>query len=375
MKFELVSTAEQLAELMDDIGDVTEVIVDTEFMRRDTFYPQAALVQLCFPNRPDTAWLLDPLTITDFEPLRELFNNEDVIKVLHSASEDLEVFQKLLGCQPLPLFDSQRAAAFAGLGFGLGYRALVEAMSGISIDKEETRSDWLARPLSERQLAYAAADVIPLLDVYRQLRARLEESGRLEWVLEDGALAAAAVTASGPPSYHRIKTAWKLPPRKLGVLQSLCDWREYRAREVDKPRSWILSDQACMLLAQRCPESFNELRDIPEIPPSVMRKQGEVLLELVGQALAAAETDLPPSMPRPLDQEQRSQLKKIKKAAGDIARRWEVEPAALLPARDYELMVRLACGEEVETPGSWSGWRRAEIVEPLLGLLGVEGHS
>jgi ribonuclease D len=159
MNYQLLNSDSDLAALIERHRDNTFVIVDTEFMRRDTFWPQAALVQLCFPAEPNFAWLLDPLAISDFTPLQDLFEDESVVKVLHSASEDLEVFQQFLGCQPLPIFDTQRAAAFVGRGFGLGYRALVEAISGLELAKDETRSNWLARPLTDAQLNYAAADV------------------------------------------------------------------------------------------------------------------------------------------------------------------------------------------------------------------------
>ena len=314
MELELLKTDPQLETLVREQGDIDVVIVDTEFMRRDTFYPRAALVQLCFPGTPDKAWLLDPLSIGDFSPLQRLFRDESVVKVLHSASEDLEVFQQLLGCQPLPLFDTQRAAAFAGHGFGLGYRALVEAISGLELAKVETRSDWLARPLSDGQLNYAAADVIPLLPAYQQLREELEAKGRLAWVLEDGAAAVQALTEVGPAPYLRLKSAWKLPPRQLAVLRELCEWREQRARQRDKPRGWILSDKICLQLAQHCPATFTELRATPEMPQAVLRNQGEALLDLIEDALAQPESELPPVMAKPLDREQRQQLKQLKQA-------------------------------------------------------------
>ena len=150
---------------------VDVVIVDTEFMRRNTFFPQVALVQLCFSGggADGTAWLIDPLCIDDPEPLARLLEDPAVTKVLHSASEDLEVFQSWLGVLPRPLFDTQKAAALAGMEFGMGYRALVLALCEEDLPKGETRSDWLQRPLTESQCHYAAQDVSWLLSVYRLL--------------------------------------------------------------------------------------------------------------------------------------------------------------------------------------------------------------
>ncbi|MEP5765607.1 MAG: ribonuclease D [Halieaceae bacterium] len=375
MDFSLIETDAGLRELIERFADSDAVIIDTEFMRRDTFFPKAALFQLCFPAQPQTGWLVDPLKVSDFAPLRQLFSDESVVKVLHSASEDLEVFQKFLGCQPTPLFDTQRAAAFTGLRFGLGYRALVEAVSGIHIDKEQTRSNWLARPLSEEQLLYAAADVVHLLPVYRHLEEGLAQHGRLQWVLEDSATAAHAASQPAPPSFLRVKTAWKLDSRALAILQELCDWRDERARRLDKPRSWILSDKLCHELAQRAPADTAQLRAIPELPHAVQRKQGDVLLELIAEVMARDADDLPKALPRPLNPEQRNQLKRLKRAAAGIAGELEIDTEALLPAKDYELMVRLASGQPVEQPERWRGWRQDVLVKPLFEEVGAEVAS
>lgn len=373
MSYEIIGDSAALAGLLERFGTSDVVIVDTEFMRRDTYYPQAALIQLCFPGQPDTAWLVDPLAVEDFAPLKALFANPDTVKVLHSCSEDLEVFQKFLGVLPQPLFDTQRAAAFAGLGFSLGYRALVEAVTGTVLAKGETRSDWLARPLSDAQLEYAAADVVPLLPVYRHLRDTLDRLGRTTWILEDGANAVAEAAAPPAPTHLKVKTAWKLKPRQLAALQMLCDWRDERAMKLDKPRNWILNDKVCLAVAQRMPANLDQLRGVPDMPQAVVRKQGEVILDIVGSAAALQDSELPEPATAPLDAPRREELRRLKKAAADIARSWQVEPEALLPAKDYELMVRMAHGERVERPRHWRGWREKALVEPLLASLGHEG--
>ena len=368
MQYTLVESSADLAALVERFAGGDAVIVDTEFMRRDTFYPQVALVQLCFPAMPDMAWLIDPLAVEDLEPLAELLQDEKVIKVVHSASEDLEVFQTSLGCQPVPLFDTQKAAALVGLGFGLGYRRLVEQLTGQELDKDETRSDWLKRPLTPAQLDYASADVIPLLPVFRDLQARADARDRLDWILEEGAIATASAAAPSPPSYLKVKSAWKLKPRQLAVLRAICDWRDTRARELDKPRSWILADKICLAIAQRLPRSEGQLRNVPDMPHAVVRKQGHVLLESIESVMGLDEGELPSALPGPLNAPQRDLLKRLKQAAAELARQWQVEPEALLPSRDYETMVRLGSGEEVAVPPHWSGWRRDILIEPLLEL-------
>lgn len=368
MDYLLITSDEALARLFADHAGTRAVAIDTEFMRRDTYYPHAALIQLCFDNNDQRAWLVDPLTITDFEPLKALLQDTGIVKIMHSASEDLEVFQHFLDAQPQPLFDSQRAAAFAGGEFGLGYRALVASRLGLDLDKDATRSDWLARPLSEVQLVYAAADVVPLMAVYRELTSELEAADKLVWVLEDGEHAVAGAVDSGEPTHRRIKEAWKLDQTQLGVLEALCDWRERRAIYRDKPRNWILHDKCCLQIARSCPRSLAQLQHIEDLPPSVLRRQGDTLLDIVAGVLDGSADKLPALLPRPLTATQRDTVKKLKQAARKLAVEWAVAPEALLLSRDYELLARLGSGEEMAMPSRWQGWRSERLIQPLLQL-------
>lgn len=149
--------------------------LDTEFMRVDTFYPAAGLVQVGDGRQE---WLIDPLLIQDWSPFAELLEDERVVKVLHACSEDLEVFLRLTGSLPVPLFDTQLAAAYLGMAHSMGYSKLVKEVLDIDLPKDETRSDWLQRPLTEMQMRYAADDVQHLAQVYLALDARLSEEKR-----------------------------------------------------------------------------------------------------------------------------------------------------------------------------------------------------
>jgi ribonuclease D len=204
MQWNLIESDAALRAALSQLDDGGAVAVDTEFMRRNTFYPQVALVQLCFG---DKALLVDPLAIQDTSVLVELLTNPQIIKVLHSASEDLEVFQRWLGVVPEPLFDSQRAAALLDMGFGLGYSSLVKLICDVDLPKGETRSDWLQRPLTASQCEYAAQDVAWLLPVWRHLQARCDEQGKTDWVLADGRDAIASFRAASYDYTKRIKTA------------------------------------------------------------------------------------------------------------------------------------------------------------------------
>jgi ribonuclease D len=372
LNWELIDTDARLVELLNEAGDSRSVMVDTEFMRRNTFYPKVALLQLCFDTGPaaETAWLIDPLVIQDSTPLIRLLTDQSVLKVLHSASEDLEVFHRWLGVLPQPMFDTQRAAALLNIGFGMGYRNLVLALCDVDLPKGETQSDWLQRPLTESQCNYAAQDVTWLLKAWRILDSRCREQGKLDWVLADSASALSAALNNGGAYYQRIKNAWKLDRRQLGALIAVCDWREKTARERDKPRSWIIDDKACLQLAQSRPSSRNALRAAVDLPPPAQRRYTDVLLDVLERQREVPEDDLPQRLPEPLNARQRDRVKNLKARVRELAEELDAAPESLLQGKDYELLVRGEAGEDCASPAHWQGWRRKQVIEPLWQLLG-----
>ncbi|MCB1675169.1 MAG: ribonuclease D [Halioglobus sp.] len=370
MSWRLVESDAQLRRMLALHAGSAAVMVDTEFMRRNTFFPRVALVQLCFDGPAQGgAWLIDPLLLTDPAPLANLMRDASVTKVLHAPSEDLEVLQHWLGVLPDPLFDTQRAAALAGRDFGLSYRALVQQICAVDLPKGETRSDWLQRPLSAAQCDYAAQDVTWLLQVWRALEPQCAQRDRLDWVLADGRAATAAQNGASAEYYVRIKLAWKLDRRQLGVLRAVCRWREQVARQRDKPRGWIIDDNACLQLAQCDARSLPALQAALDLPPPALRRYGKALLEVLAAQRRVPDSDLPRALPAPLDRGQRDWLKKLKQQVQAIARELEVAPEVLLSGRDCELLLREARGELDEPPTHWSGWRAERVIAPLRRTL------
>jgi ribonuclease D len=366
MSHTLVDSDAGLARVLAALAGAREVAVDTEFMRRDTYYPQVALLQLCAGSE---AWLVDPLSITALDGLRDFLVDDRVVKVLHSCSEDLEVFRCWLGVLPAPLIDTQRAAALLGEAFGLGYRALVEVLLGIDLEKGETRSDWLQRPLTASQCHYAAQDVIQLLPAWQVLREGAEAQGRMAWLLEEGADACAALAERERDIHLRVKGAGRLAPRQLEVLRRLCLWREERARRLDRPRGWVLSDKACLAIAREQPRRHESLEGLDVLPPAVLRRQGDALLTCVEEALATPAGDLPAAAPPGLAPPQRERLKSLREALRERAEALGIAPEAALSGSELELLVREAAGETIVAPPRWSGWRADAVVAPLRAAL------
>ena len=362
MGWKLIEGDEALSRVLEANTGATAVAVDTEFMRRNTYFPKVALVQLCFG---DGALLIDPLTLEDPSPLAALLTNTGVVKVLHSASEDLEVFDHWLGVLPTPLFDTQRAAALLDRGFGLSYRALVEAVCDVNLPKGETRSDWLQRPLTESQCEYAAQDVTYLMPVYEDLKLACEQRQRLDWVFSDGADAVANFGAASRDYHRRIKSGWRLDAEQLGCLQAIIAWREATARAKDKPRGWIIDDKACFELARTRPDNLRQLAEVTGLPHGAVRRFGEELLALIEAQVEVLPGELPEPLPAPLSAPQRNTLKSLKQRARVIAESLGVAPEALLPGKDYELLIREAQGARIQVPAHWHGWRAGNVIEPL----------
>jgi ribonuclease D len=348
------------------LDGATEIAVDTEFMRRNTYYPQVALLQLCVD---DHAWLIDPLKISTLDALRELMLNPACTKILHSCSEDLEVFRHWLAVVPEPLIDTQRAAALVGQAFGLGYRALVAELTGVELDKGETRSDWLKRPLSESQCHYAALDVTELVPAWALLRERAQQQGRMDWIVEEGREPARLLAERENGLYRRIKSASRLEPRQLEVLRRLCDWREQRARQVDKPRGWVVEDSALVAIAREMPANSDALSTLEVLPAAVLRRQGSALLECVSAADGVDAAQLPDAMPPSLSASQRNTVKYLRARVRRIAEELAVAPEILMSGADLELLLRDSEGATIVVPERWLGWRADTVIAPLRACL------
>jgi ribonuclease D len=340
--------------------------LDTEFVRETTFYPIAGLLQL---GDAEQQYLIDPLTIDDWTPLRELFAG-GTPKVLHSCSEDLELFNRLLGVPPQPLFDTQVGAALAGMGFSLSYQALVQHCLGIEVEKEQTRSDWVRRPLTAAQCHYAALDVAYLPAVFAQIAEKLTQLGRFEWWREDGErIIAASRQQIAPEQYYlKLGAGWRLQGPQLAVLRELCSWREREARARNVPRGRIVKDPQCIEIARCLPRTPGELASCAELHPQQVRHDGAALLELVERARALPAAGYPPAPEAPLPRDQADRLKQLRDLVAARAVDLGLAPEVLARKRDCEQLLR-----DGVLPASLKGWREAEIGAPLLSLLNSMG--
>lgn len=365
---------QSLAEHCRNWHELPFVAVDTEFMRVDTFYPKAGLIQIGDGQR---AFLIDPLLIGNWQPLAELLEDNAVVKVLHACSEDLEVLLRLTGKLPQPLFDTQLAAGYLNLGFSMGYSRLVQDVLGIELPKGETRSDWLQRPLSETQVSYAAEDAVHLAELFSVLRPRLSED-KYAWVLEDGAELVAQLRREVEPEslYRDVKLAWKLAPQQLAVLRELCAWREREARNRDVPRNRILKEHSLWPMAKSQPNNLSALAKIDEMHPRTIRQDGEFLVQLIKRAASLPPEQWPPALPEPLPIEAAGILKQLRAIGQAEGERLGIAPELMLRKKALEALLKSGYPNgPYQLPDSLRGWRRERMGQALLDSLAGAGET
>ncbi|HEY0184419.1 MAG TPA: ribonuclease D [Rhodopila sp.] len=291
----LITTTEQLDAFCQRMHGETFVTVDTEFMRERTYWPELCLVQIA--GEKEVAVIDAQADGIDLASLGALLADAAVTKVFHAARQDIEIFVLRYGDVPRPMFDTQVAAMVAGFGDQVGYDALVASLTGGSIDKAHRFSDWSARPLSEAQIAYAAADVTYLREVYIRLSRRLEQENRLGWVAEEMAILNNPATYRGDP-----ETAWeRLRPRTgnrrlLYTLKEIAAWREREAQRVNIPRGRLIKDEALLEIAATAPANAEALARVRGVTRGFAEgKSGSGLLEVLAAARRVPDADLPPA--------------------------------------------------------------------------------
>jgi ribonuclease D len=357
----MISDARDLQQLSTELSSQSAIGLDTEFMRERTYFAKLCLVQLSSDTR---SACVDTLTLPDLTPLRAMMQSRSVAKVLHAARQDLEVLAPAVG-QVVGLFDTQVAAALTGHSAQIGYGDLVQTVLGHTLHKAETRTDWSRRPLTDAQLEYALDDVRHLLALRTHLTARLHELGRWSWFEEEMAqLDVAGPFVTDPDqAWQRIKGVFELDEARRALARVLAAWRERRAVQADRPRSWILPDAALRDLVVRAPRTPQQLAQIDELPEGIRHNSGAELLSLIQSA--GLPSPLPPLPRRPRREPAADDLvRRLAQLTRQTGHELGIAPEILATRRELE---QLAAG--ARDGGPMSGWRQTVIGQRLLQAL------
>ncbi len=363
----LITETRALGDFCRRLRDAEYVTVDTEFMRERTYWPVLCLVQLAGPDEARAVDALSPGI--ELAPLFELLADERVLKVFHAARQDLEIFHHLSGRLPRPVFDTQVAAMVCGFGDSVGYETLISKLTNARVDKGSRFTDWSLRPLSERQVAYALADVEHLRPAFERLSKKLHANGREAWLDEEMATLNDPNTYDGDPmhAYRRIKTR-SADGRVLAVLRELAAWREKEARRRDVPRNRVLRDEALVEIAHHTPSSAEQLARTRGLSAKTAHgAMGGELLACVRRGLAVPADQRPqsvakPQLPRGLGPvaDLLKVLLKMKSEDADVASK------LLASSADIELIA--AFGDAADVP-ALKGWRRQVFGDDALKLI------
>lgn len=345
------------------------IALDTEFIRVDTFYPAPGLIQIADDK---ACYLIDPLKIEDYAPMVQLFLDPSVLKILHAGNEDLELFLYMLGVLPTPIFDTQVAAGFLGWGFSMGYQRLVKYALDIDLEKGETTSDWLQRPLTVSQEHYAALDVAYLPALCQQQMAELEERGMSDWAREETALLLKQIPDNDPDGvtyYQRFSQAWKHSSERIAALRDLTAWRERISRQRDTTRNKVLRNNALLEIVNKWPTTPQALSRVEDVRHQQVKQDGEVILGFLKTAAQSAAAKPPAPIQRPLSYEWNKPLKVLKAMARAKAEEINIAPEILLRKKDLDALIRTENQGEFSLPPSLSGWRKEVIGDALLEKL------
>jgi ribonuclease D len=371
---EYISDRRHLEAISCRVRHVPRLALDTEFVGENTFVPRLELVQIA---TPDVAAIIDVPAVGSLEPLTDVLKDPATEKIVHAGRQDLELLASRCGGVPVPIFDTQLAAAMVGYGTQVAYAQLVHRIIGTKLGKSHTLTNWSQRPLTAEQLTYAIDDVLFLLPIQHHLEERLKALGRLHWAQEEFARMGARLHESNADPrerYQRMRGWENLRPRAAAVFRELVAWREKEAAGRNIPRGRVLRDEVLLELARQAPTTISGLRGTRGLPTAEMDRSGGVLVGVIRDALALPEAEWPRAeRPRRSESESPGQVELLQAVLKACAERSHMAPTLLATAADLQTLIethrnRQQTSLSVDLP-ILSGWRRALAGDTLLDVL------
>jgi len=369
---ELIESSDKMDELLKQLNNETLIAVDTEFFRETTYYPQLALVQIATAS---IVTCIDPLAFDARPALKKLLLDNNITKIFHSCSQDLEVLFYYLGEAPGSIYDTQIANALLTEHHQIGYAALVENELGTLLDKSQTRTNWLQRPLTQKQVKYAGDDVLYLYQLQHILDKKLSQLGRKTWFDEDSARLISdknSYQVADENLWKRVKGATRLNRNKLAIAQSIAIWREHLAQKKDRTRRKILADDIIVDLAFNPPENLQAIGQRIGNRYNFSQQEKQQLLETIITAMQTPTEQCPDNRFDVLDSEQKLTLKELQKSVNNKAEELGISAAMLSSRKELEKLIFLY--DQADTFQSsrlniMQGWRFRCVGQQLLEKL------
>ncbi len=370
--FRLITTSDELEQFCQQAQQQPILCIDTEFVRTRTLFPEAGLFQA---NDGISSVIIDPIAIDDLSPFWALLTNPSIIKAIHSCSEDIELIKQESNDVPVNLIDTQIAAGMLGHGSSLGYGAMVEKYLGINLDKGEARTNWLKRPLSAKQMQYAANDVVYLMPVFEHLYAELQEQNLVDIVLNE-----TAMVVEKRSQMPELMSAWKsfknlskLTRHELAILVYLGAWRLKEARRRNLALNFIVREEPLLDIARIRPTDINQLYSIRDLPPQVIKRYGKKLIECVENGLNMPEKDQPDTIKRLIEfPGYKDYFSALKKTVTQAASANDI-PAEMIASKRQLNQVLSWYWQKPEqsgnTPDLLQGWRETLVGEKIREIM------
>ncbi len=355
----MLTRREELDAFLERGSDADSIALDTEFVRERTYYPKLCLVQIATAAEAVCIDCFNGVEAADLMPLMTLPKP----LLLHSGRQDLEVLWQATGRMPPRLVDTQLAAGVVGMPAQIGYGDLANRLLGVALDKSHARRDWTERPLPEVALRYALDDVLYLVPVWHELASRLERLNRMDWLEEDCRRILETVQFEDLEQVsRRLKGIRRLKPARQAVAANLAEWREERAKRLDRPRRWVLGDETLVRLAALNGARMSDLNRVDGLPEKLRQRHGERLLSIINRPTQGGFR-----MPEPPTKEERAQQKSLAARIEAVAAELGLQPELVATRQDIAGLVR---GEPPERLSS--GWRHAILAES--GLVDASGR-
>ncbi len=365
----LIDTSAKMDDFVSQLNEIKLIAVDTEFQRETTYYPQLALVQIATEN---IVACIDPLSFDAKPALQKILLNENTVKVFHSCSQDMEVLYYYLGNILTSVYDTQIANALLNEHQQIGYANLVEKELGIQLDKSQTRTNWLQRPLTEKQIQYAGDDVFYLFQLHEILDKKLDSENRKKWFTEESLTIASNETdfqVATDQLWKRVKHATRLPQKKLAIVQAITVWREQLAQTNNKVRKHIIADELVIQLAGAPPENINELNQTIDkrYQFSIDEKNG--LLDVIGTAKKSSQDTWPDNRFNALEGDQKKLLKDLQKIVNTKAEELGISNTLLFSRKNLEKLILEKSNSISHATSMTNSWQYQYIGHELIDAL------